>query len=326
MSARKGHTELIPWKQGQSLIAGQVNTFSDGFPLGSEGIRALHGRLTINLTSSGDSAPVTEGPLLLVKGISLRSDRGDYFCNNVPLRALYKLNTLENGTPALYTTWAASTAAYYTMFTIPFSQKIGRQEWSDDTIFDSSRYRQMTFDFNLGSLSDILTVGSGEATYSLDLWVERQAGVLPAAMKPVMHRELFCQAPVNPASLPEINIEKASDLIIKQMLVQTANSASAGVLFSGTPADTTLATVSVDTSNGYYVNGLNWGILNAMNKYERGLETALVGYGLLDFTKGGSNYESVRSLKDRFRLTWTNGTLSTSQVSVLLDGMRTLKG
>jgi len=92
-----------------------------------------------------------------------------------------------------------------------------------------------------------------------------------------------------------------------------------GQPFVGTAANTTITDVSVETSIKVHFDHVPFVMLNAVNKLEYSLESAITGLVVFDFVPGGSNAEAIDTSPgqngiSKFRVYWTNGSLSNSQV------------
>src|SRR6267142_1939860 len=83
------------------------------------------------------AGPVTEGELLICKGIVLRTSAGEVVCN-LPGRALYKIAVERGGTVPRKDAIAASTGTFAVDLPIYFVDD--RMKRPEDTILDTSRY------------------------------------------------------------------------------------------------------------------------------------------------------------------------------------------
>ncbi len=324
MGLSRGNYDLVKVFTGKTLAAGSLTPVNEGFPMGEAWARMLlvfHLAIVIG-TGSG---PVTEGELAIIKGITLRNSKGWNLFNNVPGRALYRLDQIKNGTMSPKTAIAAASATYDVYLYLNFIDKLMKRP--EDTILDTSMFNKIQLEMNMGGLSDLFgTVGTATLAITLDCYIEKVRGRLPDNVKPRNYIEVGMPAPVNPANATDLNFERAENLAYKRLLVQAANSVTSGVGFSGTPADTTIASMGIDTDKGELFNKTLWPALNAIHKVDYEIEAALPGYAVFDFCKDRSIMSSVISgIYSRLRLIWDNGTLSTSQVSAIYDGLRKIQ-
>lgn len=327
MDATRGNTEVVPVFIGRAMNKGQQNSYSDGFPLG-EGIRRLICRANFSLTIGTGTGAIAEGELLLIKSLNFRSNRGDKFFNMVPGRALWRIDQVKSGTLNYKDAVAASTAVYTVQWNMWFSDPLLNPDERDRTILDTSRYDSVAFDITFGTEADILTTpGTSVLTITMDMYAERYRGVLPANRRPKDMIEYTLPASINPTAATELNFEKGADLAIKRAYLTAFNSATLGTPFTGTPSDTTLADISVDTSDGKFWDTLVFAVAGNMNKAEYTMESKQTGQVVIDFVKDGNLDSAVfAGGKSRFKIQWTNGTLSTSQVSAVIEGIRPLRG
>jgi len=321
MGLTRGNTEIIRVFTNRALNTNALNSINEGFPIG-EPYRRLILRLYISLTHGTGATPISEGELSILKGLSLRTSRGWIPYNNVPGRALWYLDALQQETINIKTAVAAATAIYPVQYNLWFSDPIMMRP--DDTILDTSMLSRIQMDLNFGGIADLLTTpGTDTIVLTGDLYAERIRGKLPDKIKPKEYREIACPAPVNPANVTELNLERSENQAYKRILVHVANSATSGTPFSGTSADTTIAAMGVDSDAGEMFNKINWPVLVALLKGDKAIETAPTGWALFDFCNDKSKMSAILGgLFSRLRVFWDNGTLSTSQVSCLTDCMR----
>lgn len=324
MGLTRGHIEIMPVFTGRTLNVGALTTYSDGFPLG-EGIRRLICRVNIAVVIGTGTGAIAEGELLFIKGFNFKTAKGEKPFNLIPGRALWRIDQAKSNTLNYKDAIAAATATYTVQFNAWFSDPLMNNP--DDTILDTARYDSVQMDITIGTVADLFTtVGTSSVTATMDMYVERVRGALPKKARPKDFVEYTMPAPANPASTTEINFEKGADLAIKRVYLTATNSATLGTAFTGTPSNTTLADISVDTNEGRYWDTLLFPIANNMNKAEYQFESSQTGQVIIDFVKGGSIYEAVHAgTKSRFKIVWTNGSLSTSQVQCVVEGLRPLK-
>lgn len=321
MGLTRGNSEIIKIFTNRTLNAGALNSINEGFPIG-EAYRRLILRLAIALTVGTASGPISEGELNILKGLSFKTSRGWIPYNNVMGRPLFYLDKIKCRTSPVKDAIAATTATYYVNYNLWFADPLMMRP--EDTVLDTSMFNRMQLDLLLGTIADLFTTpGTGTIILTADLMAERIRGKLPDKIKPKEYIEIGVPAPVNPANATELNLERSENLAFKRLFVQAANSTTAGVPFSGTPADTVIDSMGVDSDAGEMFNKIPWKILNAEGKAWYRQESANVGYVIFDFCKDGSKMSAILGgLYSRLRLFWDNGTLSTSQVSACYEGMR----
>lgn len=321
MGFSRGQTEIVKVFTSRALNVSALNSVNEGFPIG-EAWRRMILVLYCNLTHGTGTTPTADGLLLFLKSLSLKTSRGWIPYLNVPGRALFRLDQARLNSLPVLDTFAAATAIYKAVINLWFSDPMMMRP--DDFLLDSSMFNKAQLDLNVGSLADLLgTVGTDTAVFTYDLYIERVHGKYPAKFRPKEYPEVGCPSPVNPASATELNFERADNLAYKRILVQAANSVVSGQPFSGTPADTTIAAMGIDSDAGEIFNKIPWLPLNSIMKGDLEQETAVPGYAMFDFCKDKSKQSAILGGQySRLRAIWDNGTLSTSQVSAVYDGFR----
>lgn len=321
----RGNTELKEIFRAKALTQSSVNRFSAEIPTG-EGWYSLLLRYNLVLTVGTGVTPRSQALLRILKGITLRSDKGEYFINNVPGRVAYYFDAIKAGTPALLDTFAAASATYRCLLKFWFADPL--QAFPEDTIIDTGRYQSMTLEVALGSLSDCLgTVGTATATHALDAYIERQKGPVPQKVKPRFYPEFGVRVPADPTSVSEILLERASNLAYERLLVLTGNVTTvAGEPASGDLDSAMLADLTVDHDGGRPFETIPFSVLQNQNRQDYSLEAVPAGVAVADFARDGSMQSALYSGdKSRLSLKWSNGTLGASpQVTVGYEGFRPL--
>jgi hypothetical protein len=326
------HIERVPVLTGAALTVGGITTFSPQFPLG-EGWTRLILRVNTILTVGTGTTPIADGEISIIKAVTLRTDRGEVICNGIPGRALFYIDQIKGKTAPARTAIAAASATYPAQFSLWLTDPLTLKP--NDTALDTLRYKAIKLDIQYGTVADLLgTVGTSSITATIDIFIERMHGAMDPQVNARIsgYSEYTLPAPVNPASFTFCDIERSTDLLLKRIYMNSCNSATLGTAFSGTLANTTLADISFDTNEYKYVDTLPWLMANALMKTDYKMETAIVGFVVIDFTSAGatdfagSNMEAIwTAAYSRFRVLWTNGTLSTSQISFVVEGIRKYK-
>ena len=321
MGLTRGNTEIIKIFTDKVLNVGGLNPINEGFPIG-EAIRRFILQLKLAITIGTGAGPIADGDLNFLKALSIKNSRGWVMYNNLSGRPLWILDQIKSRTLGVRTTLAAASATYSQQYNLWFLDPMMLRP--EDTILDTSMFNKIQIDLILGTVADLYTtVGTSSVIVTADLLAERIRGKFPVKAKPKEYIEIGIPAPVNPASATEINLERAENLAFKRLLVQAANSAIVGIPFSGTPANTTIAAMGIDSDAGELFNKLPWGMLNTIMKQDQEMEAALPGYVLFDLCGDRSKMSAILSgLYSRLRIFWDNGALSTSQVSVCYEAMK----
>jgi len=321
----RGNTEQKELFRGRALTVGGTTRFSQELPMG-EGWYKMTLKFIHTITTGTATGPLTQGLLRIVRGITLRSDRGELFVNNAPGRMLYQLDTIKTGAAA--TLPAVANGAQSNILNLWFYDPLCQMP--EDYLIDTSRYSAMTLEINYGTVADLYgTVGTATVTTTLDCNIERHRGRLPDKIRPVFQLEYGVRVPVSPSVLTEILLERAANLVYKRVLLfgSSAN-AVAGVPWSGDADDTLVSEFTVDHDQGRPFETYIHTTFNALNKQEYALETAIAGLDVIDFIRDGSFQSALFSgNKSRLSVRWVNGTVGSSPlVSLGYEGIRMLQG
>lgn len=321
----RGNTEIKELFRGRALSVGGTTRFSQELPMGEGWYRVML-RFNHAIVTGTATGPLTQGTLRIIRGITLRSDRGEMFINNAPGRFLYNIDTIKAGALARADTVANGTqqSIVNIWFFDPLSQM------PEDYLIDTSRYSAMTLEVNYGTVADLYgTVGTATVSATLDCMIERHRGRLPDKIRPVFQLEYGVRVPVSPAVLTEILLERAANLTYKRFLLFASSvNAVAGVPFSGDADDLIVSDFTVDHDQGRPFETLLHVPFNALNKQEYALEAVISGLDVIDFVRDGSFQSSLFSgNKSRLSVRWTNGTVGGSPlVSLGYEGIRPLQG
>ena len=170
-------TERITIAQGVALTNSAVNRFNNIFPLDGTGWTKII--LSFHATIDWTNATLLDDHAVMkwIKGINLRTSRGEVIVDNVPGKAMWFFDSYHNHvTPAQERVLGAD-AIYDATLEIPFCLDfLNRPE---DTIFDSGRYSNLHLDITTGDVLDFLNDNVGETVnVTMDIEVERTLSAL----------------------------------------------------------------------------------------------------------------------------------------------------
>lgn len=321
----RGNTEIKELFRARALTVGGTTRFSQELPMG-EGWYKMTLQFIHNIATGTATGALAQGLLRIIRGITLRSDRGELFINNAPGRMLYQIDAIKTGTPA--TLPAVANGAQTHILTVWFFDPL--MQMPEDYLIDTSRYSAMTLEINYGTVADLYgTVGTATVTATVTMTIERHRGRLPDKIRPVFQLEYGVRVPVNPSSFTEIALERAANLAYKRKyLFASSANAVAGVPWSGDADDTLISEFTVDHDQGRPFETMLHTIENVLNKQEYSLETAIAGLDVIDFCRDGSFQSALFSgNKSRLSVRWVNGTVGSSPlVSLGYEGFRPLQG
>lgn len=284
--------------------------------------------LTFNivLTHGTGSTLIGEGELGIIKNILLKTDR-DGIIANVSGRGLYKLAQVMLRTAPYKDAVALVTATYRVSIPILFANPLLLRPI--DSILDTKRYSTIELYVTFGTIADLMTsAGTDTITANMDVSIVKSEKPLGTGQKelPLVKPYIASFPPVDPAVLQYLEFEKADDLAIAQLIALSCNTATAGVPFSGVPADTIIDTWSVEDNVGFPVQSIKHYNLQHLAKIEQQIETWPAGLIFYNFIKDGSIFSAYKTGdKSKARLSWVNGTLSTSGVTLAMWGIREMK-
>ena len=330
----RGYTERPNLITGSALTVGGQSQFSKEFPMG-EGWFSMTLVINIILVVGTGTTPLTEGELLFVKNVLLRTDRGEILCN-LPGRALWKIAVFKNGCLPYKDAIAAASATYQVHLPIFFCDPEGgplNMLRPEDTILDTSRYNSVSLLVTCGTVADLLgTPGTATVTATLDLEVERTFGLLPGNKpgtggKPIAHINYDLRPPVDASVNQSIDIERSADMSLKRLYLFTGSSGTGGVPWSGTASDAIIATLQVKDQNRFIEKDRKWKQIQMQNKTDSQLESILSGCVYSDFTSDKSIAAALATAdKSVLQATWTNGAApANSIVTLTQEAVRTLK-
>src|SRR2546430_1155575 len=246
----RGNTEIKEILRGAAINQNGVTRFSNanGIPLGEGWVRLL---LQFNnaLTVGTGTGALSDGCLRIIKSFTLRSDKNEFFLNAAPGKFLYLCAWIKRGTQPILDTVTAATATFRTIVEVWFIDPL--QAIPEDTILDTRRYSALTLEVTYGGVADFLgTVGTSSMVTTMDLYIDRQRGPIPAKIRPKHYLEYGVRPPVDPNTALVLDMERASNLAYKRLYVRTSSAPLVGQPFSGIDSDVTLADVTLDHDAG----------------------------------------------------------------------------
>lgn len=319
--------EFISHARAQALTINGPTSLGKDFPLG-EGWYVLHLRYSIDITIGTGAGPISEGELLIMKGVRLETSAGEVVCN-LPARALFRIATMKCGTVPRKDAIAASTGVFRVDLPIYFvDDKMLRPE---DTILDTSRYSSIKLDLTVGGLTDLYTAPGTAVLNSvkLDIDIERTKGRLPKKALPIFHVFYGAQPSQDASVQTFIDIDRSPDLAYKRFYAHASANGVAGGVFTGANADDVQDLESIVDQSGDIVRERIHEILQNQNKRDYSLETVLAGVTIFDFVRDGSiNSALYPGDRSRLQYKWTNkaGVAAGDVVSLASEACRGLKG
>lgn len=319
-------TERANVVQAQPLNNGGLFSFAQQLPMG-EGWYALYLRFNLVLTVGTGTTPISEGELLIIKNVLLRTDRGELICN-LPGRALYKIATYKTCEPPRKDAIAAASATYRVTLPIYFSDD--RLLRPNDTLLNTRWYNSCTLQVTYGSVADLLgTPGTATVATNLDIEIERSHGALDPNVKQIGFTSYDYDNPVDASVQQFVNTERGADMSIKRFYIHSATGATPGVPWSGVNSDAIQNVVSVKDQTGLIEKERFHAMIQDVNKMDAFLESTIAGVEVIDFVIDRSITSAMATGgKSLLQYTWTNqaGQVANNNVTVTREMIRSLKG
>jgi hypothetical protein len=330
----RGYVERPNVITGAALNPSGQTPFSNQFPMG-EGWFTMLLEINIAVVIGTGAGAVSEGELLFIKNVLLRSDRGEIICN-LPGRALWKIAALKAGSLAYKDAVAASTGTYRVSLPIFFvDPEFGPFNMlrPEDTLFDTFRYNAVSLLITLGSVSDLYTApGTATVTATLDVELERTYGKVPGDApgtggKPIAHINYDYRPPVDNNAAQSIDIERSADMSLKRIYLHTSSSGVGGTPWSGTNADDRITSITVKDQSRFIEKDRLWRQLQHMNKLDTALETWLAGVAFFNFVADRSIASALATAdKSVLQAVWVNNVQAANSIITLTqEAIRTLK-
>jgi len=306
-----------------AINKGSITVLRDAWPL-SDGWYMMMLTLKIVLTNTTGTTAISEGFVNLLKDIMLKTDYdGIIFKGNG--RQLIRRAQKLIGTLPFFDTTTVTAGTYYVHLPIHFANPTAQRP--EDTILNTARYKNIELHITAGNVADIMSsVGDSAITLTMDISIQKTQGPIDASNAPIFLPYLMGLPPVNPASQQYIDIEKNLDMALLDLMLYTTNSATAGVPTSGTPASNVLKNVTLYDNFNMPFRNIPFDQLCKDNKHQFSLENAITGVAIMDFAPNDSNFSGYTTGdKSVLQVQWENDTLSTSQVTAFIDGLKRMK-
>lgn len=327
--------------QGFPLVNSTVNRFTTQLQPDGLGWTKLILNLHAVLDWATDDTVVDRRAFArYIKGIWLRSSRGDTFVDGVCGQAFYIVNSLFTHVAPVHDVVLAADGTYNGVIEIylwmPFLNR------GEDVILDTSRYSQLELSIATGALADFVT-GGHSVSLAVTLDIEREAtlSALSADKKsgPVAAPYYAQRGPFVHSAQDYFDIESSTDLGIFGFALKIAATGEV-CPFDGAGVDNLTSLDFKDSVRTWIDHAMPWGLkqelhnslhFEAQNIYIATPTTAeQVVYPLLGvypywFVKNGSINEHYNTgKKSQIRLTWNDAT-GTDIGNLVYWGMRALR-
>ncbi len=333
-------TERKAILEGATLVNSAVNRYTTIFPLDGTGWTKIILNFHASITWTNANVVDRRGLYRYIKGITLKTSRGEILYDNVPGQALYIANSIAQRTAPVHDVILGATAVYDGVIELILAPNyLNRME---DLILDTGRYSQLELSVTTGSVLDFLDDAVGEAvTVTMDVEIERTLAALAAdgKSKPYAHFYMRTYGPFVYSAQNFFDLESALDLGLFGFALKVS---ATGVTcpFDGAGVDNLTQLTFQDSVRTWVDRAMPWGlkqelhndlIFEAQNIYlATPATTEQVAYPLLGvyhhrFVKNGSiNEHYATGKKSMIRVTYTDAT-TTDIASLVVWGMRALR-
>ena len=338
-------TERITVAQAVALTNGAVNRFSNIFPLDGTGWTKMI--LTFHATIAWTDATLIDDHAVMkwIKGINLKTSRGEVIVDNVPGKAMWFYDSLHAGTTPAQQRVLGADAEYTATLEIPFCQDyLNRPE---DLIFDSGRYSNLQLDISTGTVLDFLSDAVGEAVaVTMDIEIERTLSALSpdGKSKPYALPYFKTYGPFVQSAQNFFDLESSLDLgLFGFALFIAATGATApfdGAATQGNGVNNLVSLTMRDSVRTWVDTALPWALkheLHARIPFDPVTEYLatpaitdqvvypFIGWYKHEFVQFGSiNEHYPTGKKSLIRVTWNDNT-ATDIGNLLVWGMRALR-
>jgi len=334
-------TEARTIIQARALTNNAVNRFSTDFPLDGTGWTVMRITLHALLTTTGTGTIYTDGIYRYIKGILLRTSRGETIVDNVPGQAMAAYQTFHRHiTPRHDRNLGTTATTVNGVIEIPFCQDYFNRP--EDTIFDSGRYSNLQLDITTGGFVDFCTTGTTIAAVTMDIEIENTLSALSpdGKSKPYAHAYFKAYGPNTSTAVTNLfDLESSLDLGLFGFMIKTTTTGLMACSWDGPGVDVLTNLTFRDSVRRWVDNSLPWARKQVLHNHvytdhhdvqDAVLITAAQPWPLLgcyphSFVNFGSiNEHYATGKKSLIRVDY--GTTNATDVSSLLVwGMRALR-
>lgn len=333
-------TERKSILEGYALTNSAVNRFTTIFPLDGTGWTKII--LNFHATIDWTNAAVVDrrGLYRWIKGITLKTSRGEVLYDNVPGQGIYIANCIAQRVAPVHDVILGADGTYDGVLELILAPNyLNRME---DLILDTGRYSQLELSITTGSVLDFLNDADGESVaVTLDVEIERTLAALAAdgKSKPYAHFYMRSYGPFVYSAQNYFDLESSLDLGLFGFAIKVA-ATGVSCPFDGAGVDNLTQLTFRDSVRTWVDRAMPWGlkqelhndlIFEAQNIYlATPATTEQVAYPLLGvyahrFVKNGSiNEHYATGKKALIRVEYTDGT-GTDIANLVVWGMRALR-
>lgn len=318
---------LVPEKiiNAKPLLVGDMTPID--IPLDKRGWAFGLVEILFTLVVGTGTGAKSEGELLLTKNLAFETDI-DKESHNAPGRAFYRYGQFAQSVAGTKDAIAAANGDYRVQYPIFWADLLSKAP--HETMFDARRYDQAQLRVQLGTVADLLTTPGTAAisAASCTITALKTNFDLSSNWAPRFYRYFKGLAAVNHTDLAQ-KIRRVADLRLRRLFYLLAQSATAGVPFSGTPVDTGVTNVKFDIGSNYEMNAIpRRQLSDDNNRYYKLIGGRPTGWHMLDFMPEGDSDESLilhPGAVTKADFLWETDDATATTVNTLMDCHQTLK-
>lgn len=211
-------TEEVVLFTGRVLPPGAITTIGPEFPIDGTGYERI--RICLTGVLAAVATPFADGLYRFIKGITLRTSRGEVIYDNVPGMALYRLNQMFYHTDPEHGRMLAAGGTFTATIDLPLGMPfLNRPE---DTFLDTSRYSNIELQIATGGLAVFAPAAPATCpvTYGISLVRTLAAIRADGKSKPVNHPYFKAYQNLATAAALQWDLESSLDLGLFGFFIQ----------------------------------------------------------------------------------------------------------
>lgn len=279
--------------------------------------------LAITLTVGTGTGAIANSEMNFFKNLVFGSDLdGDSHMG--PAIAFWNYASLVKEVAVPKDAMAAASATYRLSVPLFFADPLSKVP--EQTLFDQRRYDAGYCKITCGTVADLLTsVGTSSVTAAASMTALETREDLPAGFSPMFYSFMKTMAAVNHTDLL-LKIQRLPNQRLRRQMYMLCTGATAGVPFSGVPADLGITNISIDNGKSYEMRNVSRTQIQNDNLGD--FKRRSTGVYMLDFMRTGDLDESLimhPSVRSKHDMTWDTDTATATTVNMLADFVQELK-
>ena len=309
--------------ENETLKIGDVTSIEKQITLTKRGWFAALLELAITLTVGSGTGAIANSELNFFKNLNFGTDL-DGDSHMAPAIAFWNYASYVKEITLPKDAMAAASATYRVSVPLFFADPLSHSP--EQTMLDQRRYDAAYCKITCGTVADLLTsVGTSSVTATASLTALETREDLPAGFSPLFYPYFKAMAAVNHTDLL-MKIQRLPNQRLRRQMYMLATGSTAGVPFSGVPADLGITSVCIDNGKGYDMRDVSRTQIQNDNMGD--FKRRSTGIYMLDFMRSGDLDESIvmhPGIRSKHDMTWQTDTGTATTVNMLLDFVQELK-